>query len=117
MALVGVVNAAPLEKRDNVGDATFFNAGLGACGITSSNSDFIVVVFMSFFDTFLGYAGGNPNNNPVCGRTLQANFVDVTVTDRCPAWAFGDIDLAPAMFLQLADLSVGRIHGVNWTLL
>ncbi|KAF8994155.1 RlpA-like double-psi beta-barrel-protein domain-containing protein-containing protein [Cyathus striatus] len=121
MALASIAQAAPVGKRDIVGDATYYYPGVGACGITNTNADFIVAVSAQYFDTFPGYAGGNPNNNPVCGRSIQANYqgrsVTVAVTDRCVGCAYGDIDLTPAAFGQLADLSVGRIHGVSWNLL
>ncbi|KAF8994182.1 RlpA-like double-psi beta-barrel-protein domain-containing protein-containing protein [Cyathus striatus] len=121
VALVGMVNAAPFEKRDNVGDATYYNAGLGACGIWNSDADYIVAVSAQYFDTFPGYASGDPNSNPLCGRYLQANYqgrsVTVRITDRCVGCAYGDIDLTPAAFQQLADQSVGRLHGVTWNLL
>ncbi|KAF8994158.1 plant expansin [Cyathus striatus] len=120
IAMAGVARASPLEKRDNVGDATFYDAGLGACGKVNTNSDLIVAVSASFFDTFPGYNGANPNNNPVCGRTLQATYqgktISVKVEDRCAGCAFGDIDLTPTAFAELAALSVGRIHGVTWHL-
>ena len=40
-------------------------------------------------------------------------FVDAVVVDLCPGCASGSIDLSPAAFEQLADLSVGRIE-VTW---
>ncbi|KAF8994181.1 RlpA-like double-psi beta-barrel-protein domain-containing protein-containing protein [Cyathus striatus] len=121
MVLVGITQASPLTKRDNVGDATYYDAGLGACGIWNSGTDFIVAVSAQYFDTFPGYTGGNPNENPLCGRTLQANYkgrvINLQVTDRCVGCAYGDIDLTRTAFAVLADLDVGRLHGVSWKLL
>ncbi|OBZ74582.1 Papain inhibitor [Grifola frondosa] len=107
--------------QTQTGDATFYETGLGSCGIFNTDSDFIVAVSAQFFDTFPG-ATANPNLNPVCNRQLTATTpagksVTVTVTDRCAGCQPGDIDLSPAAFDQLADPSVGRIHGVTWSLI
>ncbi|THU85069.1 hypothetical protein K435DRAFT_869674 [Dendrothele bispora CBS 962.96] len=110
------VQAAPLVRR-NTGDATFYTPGLGACGINNTPADMIAAVSASVFDTFPG-AGPNPNTNPICGRRINVSFggktIQVAVTDRCPGCAGQDLDLSPAAFNQLADPSVGRIHGVQW---
>jgi hypothetical protein len=50
--------------------ATWYNPGLGACGISNSDSDLIVAVSATTFDQFPG-ATGNPNNNPICNRGIQ----------------------------------------------
>ncbi|KAK7691778.1 hypothetical protein QCA50_005181 [Cerrena zonata] len=101
------------------GAATFFNPGPGACGHTNNGQDFIVAVSAQVFDTFPG-AGANPNKNPVCNKKLTATFqgksVSVTVVDRCPGCAVGDIDLSPAAFQKLASLDKGRLQGVRWTI-
>ncbi|KAF5329383.1 hypothetical protein D9619_008950 [Psilocybe cf. subviscida] len=90
-----------------VGDATWFNPGLGACGRVNVDSDFIVALSVAQYGT-----GSN------CGRNIRANFqghsVVVTVVDKCIGCATNDIDLSPAAFSQLANTDVGRIHGVTW---
>ncbi|KAH9922488.1 plant expansin [Fomitopsis serialis] len=100
------------------GDATWYETGLGACGITNTNSDYIVAVSENLFDNYPGYTGGNPNNNPVCNKQITASYngksVKVTVTDRCTGCATTDLDFSPSAFQQLADLSVGRLHGMTW---
>ncbi|KAF8997412.1 RlpA-like double-psi beta-barrel-protein domain-containing protein-containing protein [Cyathus striatus] len=122
IALAGIANASPVEERaaDITGDATYYDAGLGACGITNTNADYIVAVSTKYFDTFPGYQGGNPNKNPLCGKNIRATYqgksVTVKVTDRCGGCAYGDIDLTPTAFSKLAPLSVGRLHGVTWNL-
>lgn len=49
--------------------ATFYEAGLGACGISNTDADFIVAIDAQTFDTFPG-AGANPNASvprpPLC---------------------------------------------------
>lgn len=44
--------------------------GLGACGITNTNSDDIVALSMQLWDSWPG-ATANPNQNPICGRQIQ----------------------------------------------
>ena len=41
--------------------------------------------------------------------------VTIAITDRCVGCAEWDLDFSPAAFSQLADESVGRIHGMTWT--
>ncbi|KAI0742254.1 hypothetical protein C8Q80DRAFT_1050949, partial [Daedaleopsis nitida] len=58
-------------------------------------------------------ATANPNLNPMCGRqmrvTAAGRSVTATVVDTCPGYR-----LSPTAFQQLAPLSVGRFHGINW---
>ena len=49
--------------------------------------------------------------------TYGKKSVTVTVADTCPGCAVGSVDLTPTAFQKLAPLSVGRLHGVKWTLL
>ena len=85
-----------------------------------------------------GYNNVNPNSNPVCGRKITATCkftftfkphgapskaisssdkgksVTITVADRCDSCAETDLDFSPTAFSDLADLSVGRLEGVDW---
>jgi len=101
------------------GEGTFYATGLGACGITNVDTDFICAVSQSLFDGFEGYTGGNPNKNPICGRKIKATFqgktVSVTVTDRCVGCAVDDLDFSPSAFDKLASQSVGRLKGMTWS--
>ncbi|KAF5335600.1 hypothetical protein D9758_017267 [Tetrapyrgos nigripes] len=76
---------ASLMRRTNVGDATFYTPGLGACGITNTESDMIAAVSEQFFDSFPG-ATPNPNLNPLCGRAISVSSggktIQVTIVDR-----------------------------------
>lgn len=101
------------------GQATYYDTGLGSCGITSSNSDYIVAVSHLLYDGFDGYTGGDPNSNPICGKNIKANYqgksVTVTVVDRCTGCALRDLDFSPTAFTQLADQSLGRLSGMTWS--
>ncbi|KAI0820937.1 RlpA-like double-psi beta-barrel-protein domain-containing protein-containing protein, partial [Irpex lacteus] len=93
---------------------TFYDVGLGACGHTNHDSELVAAVSHT-----IGYKGGNPNNNPVCGKHIKINYqgksVTVKVVDRCPGCATGSLDLSPTAFSKLASKSVGRLHNVKWT--
>ncbi|GJE91514.1 hypothetical protein PsYK624_076640 [Phanerochaete sordida] len=124
MALAASAATLP-EKRSaaiagtHSGDGTFYATGLGACGIVNSDADYIAAASHILYDSFPGYAGGNPNNNPICRKPVTATYngksVKVLITDRCEACAEWDLDFSPAAFQQLADESVGRLHGVTWS--
>ncbi|KAF8181052.1 RlpA-like double-psi beta-barrel-protein domain-containing protein-containing protein [Pholiota molesta] len=88
------------------GDATWYNTGLGSCGVTNSDSDFVVA--LSTADAANGQHCGQQIQVQYQGRTVQA-----TVEDTCPGCSQGSIDLTPAAFQQLASLDAGRIQ-VTW---
>jgi expansin (peptidoglycan-binding protein) len=73
---------------------------------------------MLLFDGFLGYGGGDPNSNPICGRKVAANYqgktVEVTITDRCVGCQKFDLDFSPSAFDKLGAESEGRLHGMKW---
>ncbi|KAI0313728.1 RlpA-like double-psi beta-barrel-protein domain-containing protein-containing protein [Amylostereum chailletii] len=99
------------------GQGTYYATGLGACGITNSDTDHIAAVSHLLFDSYPG-ATANPNNNPVCGKKITATYkgkhVTVTVTDRCEGCALTDLDFSPSAFDKLANESVGRLSGMTW---
>ncbi|KAI0632893.1 RlpA-like double-psi beta-barrel-protein domain-containing protein-containing protein [Trametes polyzona] len=100
------------------GDGTFYDTGLTACGVVNKDSDYIAAVSHLLFDSFPGYTGGNPNNNPICGRkvtaTYQGKSVTVAITDRCERCALTDLDFSRAAFSQIASFDAGRVHGMTW---
>ncbi|KZT36748.1 hypothetical protein SISSUDRAFT_1034640 [Sistotremastrum suecicum HHB10207 ss-3] len=127
LSLSGLVASIPTPQgappiditATQTGQGTFYTPGLGACGVTNTEADLIVAISQSLFQNFPGFNGGNPNANPVCGKSITANFqgksVTVTVTDACVGCAATDLDFSPAAFDELADPSVGRISGMTWS--
>ncbi|CEP18843.1 hypothetical protein [Parasitella parasitica] len=95
------------------GDATYYNTGLGSCGWESAESELIVALNIGQMEN-----GANSNNNPNCGRSITATgpkgSVTVKVVDTCPGCANGDLDLSPAAFEKIADLSAGRVP-ISWS--
>jgi len=111
-------NLPPFLVGTQSGQGTFYETGLGACGIVNTDHDFIVAVSHLLYDAFPGYDGVNPNTNPVCNKKIKATYqgrsVTVTVTDRCTACAITDLDFSPDAFGVIASAEVGRIFNVSW---
>jgi len=108
-----------LDKRQQFsGGFTFFDDGLGACGITNFEPQKIAAVPHALFDSVPGYDGTNPNNNPICGKWINAHYkgktVTVQVTDRCGGCEkLGSLDFSHAAFDALSDETPGRIP-ITW---
>lgn len=96
------------------GDGTFYNTGLGSCGIVSNDSEFVVALGYELYDSV---NTANPNNNPLCGREITVfrgdKSVQVTVVDRCPGCSSTSLDLSPAAFNVLGAPEEGRIP-ITW---
>lgn len=111
----------PGGAKTYTGDLTYYDPGLGACGIDSGDDDPVVAISHYTFDA--AQTGSDPNQNPLCGRKIRARRVnestgksvsiDVTVIDRCTGCQPTDIDVSPAMFDRLADHALGRVT-VTW---
>ncbi len=88
LAVAGA-SAAPLVKRGSSGQATYYAAGLGACGWTNSGSDFIVAMNAP------EWAGGSH-----CGQTVtitntgNGNTQTAQVADLCPGCSWGSLDMS-----------------------
>jgi hypothetical protein len=102
------------------GDLTYYEPGLGACGVTSTSSQNIVAVAHSLFDA--AQSGSDPNQNPLCGKKIRAKrnkegsgerSVDLTVVDRCVGCQPTDIDVSLSVFEKMADEDLGRVL-VEW---
>ncbi|KAF9467024.1 RlpA-like double-psi beta-barrel-protein domain-containing protein-containing protein [Collybia nuda] len=107
-----------VSVRALTGEVTFYTPGLGACGISNTENDFVAAISHFTFDTFPG-ATPNPNLNPICGRNLRATYqgksVVVKVVDKCPGCGgANDVDMSPIAFRVLAPEAVGRLFGVEW---
>ncbi|KAG6891497.1 hypothetical protein C0992_005636 [Termitomyces sp. T32_za158] len=103
--------ASELEKRDYSGKATWFNVGLGSCGQTNVNSDYIVALSPAT------YAGGAH-----CGKKIRitdkATGVSATATvrDTCPGCGAGDLDMSPSLFSHFEPLDKGTFQ-LEWNFL
>jgi len=97
------------------GQGTYYSTGLGSCGVTSHDSDYICAISHILYDSVPD--GGNPNNSPFCGKQIKAfrngQSVTVTVMDRCQGCAEYDLDFSPSSFDQLAASTEGRVD-ITW---
>lgn len=59
------------------GDMTYYDAGLGACGVQSASDAPVVALSEILFDPQT--PNGNPNNNPLCGQFLTAYYGDSSI--------------------------------------
>lgn len=95
------------------GDMTYYDVGLGSCGWTSSPSDSVVALSHLYMDN-----PANPNNNPLCGRTISISYggkqTQAEVVDTCEGCSIESIDMSDSLFEYFEDLSVGRVSGVEW---
>lgn len=81
----------PTDRSQFTGDLTYYSPALGACGIITSENDYVCAVSHFIYDS--QSKGPNPNNNPLCGLMLRAvrydervglnRSLDLTVVDRC----------------------------------
>ncbi|KAL0579970.1 hypothetical protein V5O48_002054 [Marasmius crinis-equi] len=95
-----------LQKRFDNSRFTFYAPGLGACGGTNSESDFIVALNAPQWD------GGSH-----CGQTITISYngksTSAQIVDLCPSCAFGALDLSPSLFSFFASQDLGVIQG-SW---
>ncbi|KAJ3364533.1 hypothetical protein GGF32_001633 [Allomyces javanicus] len=101
--------AGLLAKRES-GDATFYDAGLGACGATNTDNDPIVALAGGLF-------GNKPGSSPFCGKCLAVTAAGKTlvlkVTDKCPGCSGGSLDMTRAFFQKFYPLDKGR-GPISW---
>ncbi|KAJ3879651.1 RlpA-like double-psi beta-barrel-protein domain-containing protein-containing protein [Lentinula edodes] len=100
------------------GDGTWYETGLGACGITNTDGDPIVAIGYQGFDSYPG-ATANPNDNPICKTKVTIYYegknATATITDRCAGCAGADdLDMSPSLFDTLVgDPGIGRVS-ITW---
>ncbi|KAL8809090.1 MAG: hypothetical protein Q9200_003726 [Gallowayella weberi] len=97
------------------GDLTYYDPGLGSCGIQSGPNDHIVALSREIMQN-----GANPNANPKCGSMIgiwnphTKTKHEAKIVDTCVGCKTFDIDVSPALFKQIAPSGDGRVHGINW---
>lgn len=99
------------------GDLTYYAPGLGSCGETNSDSEAIVALAENMMSAMTP-ASGNPNDNPLCGKSITISYGGKTATakimDTCPGCANGGLDLTSSLFEVFAPLGEGRLTGMKW---
>ncbi|KAJ3369166.1 hypothetical protein GGF31_005447 [Allomyces arbusculus] len=97
--------ATPLFKR-HTGDATFYDVGLGSCGVTNNNGEQVVAV------------NAAQMNKALCGTCVSLSYGNkqgcAKIMDTCPGCKSGDLDLSPATFHVFNEDAVGRFQ-LSWS--
>ncbi|WVO24368.1 uncharacterized protein IAS62_005733 [Cryptococcus decagattii] len=93
------------------GVGTFYYTGLGACGLNSQDSDFMVALNSAQYGS--GYPG------PQCFKYITIQMGSTTIggveiLDECPTCDYGSLDLSPGLFTHFADYDAGTIHITWW---
>ena len=94
------------------GTATHYDAALGACGWTNSNSDLVVAIPVEMM-------GDASNGNPLCGKNVvvtspKGMTATAKVVDKCGGCKSPtSLDMTPAMFAAIGD-GDGIIPGIKW---
>jgi len=98
---------AHLQKRFTGSKWSFYDVGLGACGHTNNENEFVVALNAEQYGS--GYPG------PHCGEsiTLRYNGKSATakIVDRCPGCPYGGLDLSRSLFRHFASEDLGIIYG------
>jgi hypothetical protein len=74
---------------------------------------------MALFDQYT--PNGNPNKNPLCGKTVTIQGKDgasheATIWDRCVGCAEADLDMPEAFFNTVTSHADGRAYDVAWAM-
>lgn len=100
-----------------IGRATFYNTGLGACGIVNSDDQPIVAISRDLFEKY-NPSSGNPNHNSLCGKKVEISWKGKTAyafaTDECPTCTDHALDCSPSVFEQLDNKDKGVLDGITW---
>jgi len=98
-----------VAERGNGARWTFYATGLGACGATNSDSDFIVALNQQTF--------GDSYPSPYCWKKIRMTYngktTEATITDSCPGCPYDGLDLSPGLFSFFASQDLGVIYG-DW---
>ncbi|KAF1990999.1 hypothetical protein K402DRAFT_312273, partial [Aulographum hederae CBS 113979] len=95
------------------GDITHYDVGMGSCGWTSTANEAVVAIPHGMMNN-----GANPNNNPLCGKSITISYQGkehtAKIVDTCGGCDGQAIDLSNSLFTAVAPSGDGRVHGVNW---
>ncbi|KAK9761500.1 hypothetical protein K7432_013561 [Basidiobolus ranarum] len=105
--------ASSLQRRGSFqGDGTYYDPGLGACEVVSSENEYIAALNHVQFGVF-----ARSKNSPACFSCAMVHgpsgSVKVKIVDMCPGCKYGDIDLSPLAFDQIASKAQGRVP-ISW---
>ncbi|EJT98499.1 barwin-like endoglucanase [Dacryopinax primogenitus] len=103
-------SSSSLEPTVFTGRATWFEVGLGACGYTDTDADYVVALNAP------QYTSGD-----FCNRFLLVSNSDTgasavaKVRDECPGCAEGSLDMSPDLFKALSSGGLDEgVFPISW---
>ncbi|KAH9835189.1 RlpA-like double-psi beta-barrel-protein domain-containing protein-containing protein [Rhodofomes roseus] len=109
-AFVAASPVANLETRTtNTGTGTWYEVGLGACGSTDADSDYVVAISHDIYGS-----GDNCNQYMRIENTANGQVAYGQTRDKCMGCESTAIDMSPSLFQALgASLDDGTVT-VSW---
>jgi len=95
-----------LKKRFDGATFTYYAAGLGACGIVNSGSDFIVALNAAQFD-------GGTHCFETITITVDGKSTQAQITDKCMGCPWAGLDFTSGLFTFFGPESLGVLTG-SW---
>ncbi|KAH8150505.1 uncharacterized protein LAJ45_05200 [Morchella importuna] len=102
------------------GQMTYYTPGLGSCGETSGEGDYIVAAAWQYM--WEGYGSSlNPNKNPKCGQKVmmtgpKGKQVPATIVDTCPGCnGKYDLDCTLVLFKELGCTEADGRCQMTWS--
>ncbi|KAF8554687.1 hypothetical protein OG21DRAFT_1508695 [Imleria badia] len=95
-------------RRTYAGRGTWFNDGLGACGLTNKDSDIIVALPVDEYDRGAHCNQWVKITNIANGKTAYG-----LVRDECPGCGQYGLDMSIGLFEKLGDLNTG-VLSIDW---
>ncbi|KAF8526757.1 RlpA-like double-psi beta-barrel-protein domain-containing protein-containing protein [Gautieria morchelliformis] len=95
-------------RIEHEGQGTYFYPGEGNCGGWNTSNDPIVAISTQIYDD-----GSNCGQWVYITNTANGQTTYGQVQDSCPSCGAGSLDMSPAVFQNLADLSEGDIP-IEW---
>jgi len=100
--------AGTLDEKIHTGRGTWFHVGLGNCGLWNIDTNPMVAIAKGLYDS---------NDGGYCNQWVEINYngrtVHAMVRDSCQSCGYGDLDMSPGTFEDLAALAVGEID-ISW---
>ncbi|KIY45573.1 hypothetical protein FISHEDRAFT_49082 [Fistulina hepatica ATCC 64428] len=106
-----VVSSTDLERRvTHTGRGTWYEVGLGNCGYTDTDADYVVAIAKARYDD---NDGANCNQWIEIVNTDNGNTAYGQTRDSCQACGYDDLDMSPALFEEFGDLDTGVLP-IEW---
>ncbi|KAL0638540.1 hypothetical protein Q9L58_002476 [Maublancomyces gigas] len=107
----------------NTGSATFYDVGLGSCGLESIPSDYVIALSWARMDATYN---ANPNKNIQCGKKIRCQqvvtptnpnppVITVTIVDRCPGCDANNLDFSRGAYQAMGCTEFQGVCPFTWS--